>query len=499
MLMALPKRSLRLLASFAFLSATTFFHLAGCGPGETDSNGQVPVKEACVPSKNPNPVEADCGFFVRTSGNDMAAGTKQAPVATLARAIELAGAGTGKAVYACAETFPEAVAVPAGVTIFGGLDCKVATWPYKSREGRTTIAPEPDKIPLTFAKGAAATHIENIVAQAADASAPSGSSIAVLAEGATVNLVLCDLIAGAGATGAIGATPADSIGPTDPSDPAIMGNPGTIACMGGPSGNVGGVEKPNALCPESIGGAGGTGLAEEGKAGSPGKPEDETFGHGGLGSTGGNCMDGGNGQPGVEGTPGTGATAESIGSISAKGYAGPAAPSGGIGTPGQGGGGGGGAKGKANCFGASGGSGGAGGCGGNGGLGGNGGGSSFALVSVGATFTFDQVTLTAGAGGTGGEGGIGQEGAIGGSGGTGGAQGTGTLAACKGGDGGPGGRGGKGGGGIGGHSAGIAFKGVSPSTAGATIKIGAPGAGGAGEGESGTGAPGIAADTIEFK
>jgi hypothetical protein len=76
---------------------------------------------------------------------------------------------------------------------------------------------------------------------------------------------------------------------------------------------------------------------------------------------------------------------------------------------------------------------------------------------------------------------------------------SGTSQACFGATGGNGGPGGKGGGGRGGHSIGIAYQGPTPSTLGATIQTGAAGQGGLGEGNSGSGAPGIKADIKAFE
>ena len=98
-------------------------------------------------------------------------------------------------------------------------------------------------------------------------------------------------------------------------------------------------------------------------------------------------------------------------------------------------------------------------------------------MSLGATLSFEKVTIKAGGGGDGGNGGDGQ---VGGNGGNGGA-GSATLDACNGGKGGQGGIGGKGGGGRGGHAIGVAYTGAAmPSIKGATFAKGTPGKGGTG-------------------
>jgi len=468
------------------------------GPGavassSTGAGGGGPDAK-CVPSMNSGSVGDECGVFVALGGDDTKDGTKASPVGSLTKAIELANKGGG-AVYACAQVFQEAVEIPAGVSFFGGLECQ-GDWGY-SEGKKTTIEGAPDGIPLRIVKGAGSVLVEDVLVKAADATVAGGSSIAVIVDGATVELTRCGIVAGNGMAGDKGATPLDSVGPVDPTDPAIKGKNGTNACMGDVSGNPGGEATANALCDVSIGGKGGTGgvTIASGGAGANGEPAgDANKGLGGAGDTGAGCDPGGFGQPGAAGMPGAGAA--DVGVISASGYTGAAGAPGADGNPGQGGGGGGGAKGKAGCNGASGGGGGAGGCGGKGGQGGLAGGASIALISINAKLTFNDVNLTAGNGGAGGDGGDGQDGGIGGIGGFGG-LGMSTLKGCSGGEGGSGGLGGKGGGGRGGHSVGIAFTGSAP-TPPANVKLGTPGVGGIGADMTFDGMAGEAAKSLEM-
>lgn len=469
------------------------------GPGASASSGAgggMPDAK-CVPSMNSSPVGDDCGVFVELGGDDGKDGTKSAPVKSLVKAIELAQKGGG-AVYACAQVFAEAVEIPAGVSLFGGLDCQ-GDWAYS--EGKpTTIEGTADAVPLTIVKGAGSVRLEDVLVRAVDATVPGGSSVAAIVDGATVDLVRCEFIAGNGMAGEKGSTPMENIGVLDnPDDPTIAGSAGTNACMGDPvAGNPGGMGKLNDLCNESAGGNGGDGgiAATNGASGTDGIPAgDGAKGKAGTGDVGTGCEPGGYGQDGAPGAPGAGGV--SPGAISVAGYAGAAGEPGGRGGSGQGGGGGGGGKGKVACNGASGGGGGSGGCGGFGGLGGSAGGSSIALMSLNATLTFTDVTLTAGNGGAGGDGGDGQIGGIGGTGGKGGVPVAGTTKGCAGGDGGFGGTGGPGGGGRGGHSIGIAFSGKSP-TPPADVKMGTPGAGGAGMDMTFNGAAGEAVKSLEF-
>jgi hypothetical protein len=472
---------------------------ASSGSGSSGTGGG-----ACVPSAHADAVGDDCGVFVSVSaGDDAKDGTKGAPVKTLAKALSLAGA-SGKPVYACAETFPEALEVPAGMVLYGGLDCENG-WRYAGETKRTVLEGPADVIVLKLGAGPETTHIEDVNVRAEDASVDGGSSIAALAEaGANVELVRCELAAGLGRDGAKGATPTDSVGPSNPNDLPIRGANGTNACMGDMvTGNPGGAGTTNALCPTAIGGNGGAGRETMGDDGTDGQPAG-AFGMHGTGQPamgGWNCVAGGgqSGDFGADGAPGAGANA--LGTLTSDGIAGASGEPGQSGAPGQSGGGGGGAKGKPGCNGASGGGGGAGGCGGMGGLGGQAGGSSIALVSLGASFSFIEVNLVASNAGNGGEGGDPQGGGVGGFGGAGG-QGDSnaplTSKACSGGEGGAGGNGGKGGGGRGGHSLGIAYKGDAPPTDGLTIATGALGTGGIGAAMPGQGADGMKADTQVF-
>ena len=462
----------------------------------------------CVPGAGKDPVEDPCGVFVSSSlGDDKAGvGSKGKPYKTLAAAIS-AAAKSMKPVYACAETFPEALIVSEGVGLYGGLDCKQA-WKYTGA-AKSTLTADADAVPLTLSKTAGNVSLFDFKVQAVDAVISGGSSIAVIADQVTAAFERCDLIAGNGANGTAGTTPTDSVGPTSTFDNAIRGNDGQNACTSMAVTQLGGAGKDNAFCPTANGGPfGGTGGNGEVTVGDNGNAPVATA-QTALGGTGQPNIDpswdcstgaGHTGTKGMSGTDGVGA--KELGVITASGYGGVAGGDGVAGKPGQGGGGGGGAKGKALCSGASGGSGGAGGCGGHGGSGGTAGGASVALVSLGATLSLDAVTIQLGTGGDGGSGAFGQGGGVGGSGGLAGAgdvTAPPTSSACKGGDGGPGGLGGHGGGGRGGHAIGIAASGkVAPNIKGvAFAQKGTVGLGGKG-GASQDGDSGVLADVQLF-
>jgi hypothetical protein len=460
------------------------------GPGGSSSGGDGGTPSECVPSESGGPVGNECGVFVARGGDDASEGTRESPVATLAKAVELS-AKKGARVYACAEVFGEALVLDAGVEVYGGLECEKA-WAYVGAEKKTTLTAGADAIPLLMKSGASGARVADFAILAADAVMEGGSSIAVLADGAKAELVRCELVAGNGVNGAAGAS-GDANGTSATSGAA--GDAGKNACSDldgtpGPDAKLLGGNAVSNTCGSevSVGGSGGDGEVLFGGGGDVGQTG--TAGQAGSGEPAAgmwSCVQG-QGQIGSSGEPGMpGVGAVGLGTLSASGYAGMSGSAGTVGKAGQGGGGGGGAKGGMICpggvsgSGASGGSGGAGGCGGLPGQGGGPGGASIALVSLKASITLTDCSLTTSKGGDGGAGGDAQGGGPGGDPGKGG-KGVGVSnPACSGGQGGKGGNGGPGGGGLGGPSLGIAFRGNPPERQGKTVVTpGAPGAGGPG-------------------
>lgn len=491
--------------------------LVDCGTGGASASstgagggGAGGTPSSCIPSESSVPVASSCGAFVSSSlGKDTNAGTREAPFATLGAALAKLDGGR---VYACAEalSFTEALTISATAELYGGLDCK--SWAYVGTKSKTRLTATADAVPLTLTADA---KIADFAILAADATIDGGSSITVIADHATARFSRCDLGAGAGKAGLTGTMAPDPLEPTLADDPQIRGNDGANACSD-PTSSPGGVQKENDLCPSAngvpVGGQGGNGHPATGSNGDSSPPTAETA-LGGVGQPGINSPNlwscqtsaGNGGKNGADGVSGEGArSVASIGTLDKSGYNGVAGWPGLAAKPGQGGGGGGGARGKSMCAGASGGGGGAGGCGGLGGNGGRAGGASIALLSLGATLSFDKVKITTGSGGQGGDGGSGRGGGVGGNGGNGGIGDSGappTTAACNGGKGGQGGTGGKGGGGRGGHTIGIASSGaVVPSTKGITFSTkGTPGKGGAGEIDGmHDGDPGVQAEVQVF-
>jgi hypothetical protein len=465
------------------------------------------------PKDNPDAVSDTCGVFAKSGAAAGGTGSMQSPVATLAAAVDAAVMQKKRHIYACVGAFTEIVTVPAGITLYGGLDCENG---WAVTEGKTSLKGTPDMVPLTLAGGAGQTRVENFEVVAVDAAMGGGSSIAALAQdGSTVHFENSKLTAGNAQKGADGATSENSA-PMAPS----MSEAGKAACDSTTM-NAGANQNLNDCMPDedvmldelSIGGFGGMGLVQNSTPGVGGSadPMPETpAGDGGSNLVA--CASGGDGKAGANGADGDPGTAGlGAGSLDAVvGWVGASGGDGKKGKPGQGGGGGRGQAGKTGtpaCAGASGGAGGAGGCGGWGGTGGKAGGSSIALVSINATITMVNVVLSTGKAGDGGVGGMNQVGASGGLGGGGGAgktvNGTPLPAGCKGGAGGLGGRGGPGGGGAGGHSLGVAYMGQGPTVdkvefAIMTSNFGAGGLGGDNNSKGNGGEAGQAKNTLEF-
>jgi hypothetical protein len=457
----------------------------------TGSSGTGGTPINCIPSASNTPVANSCGVFVSSSlGNDNNEGTQAKPYKSIGAALMKADVAR---VYVCAESFTEEVTLAAAVDLYGGLDCK--SWAYVGATTKTTLTAKGDHIPLTLGNAAGAATMEDFAIVAAAATTPGGSSIAVLANGATASLTRCELTSGDASEG----------------DPGVSGGAqaaqaevGTKGDDAGTTGTfAGGAGGQNLVCALTGGKGGDGGAIMSGDGGDGFQGDGSLGGTKGLGDTGAGCSDGTKGGNGIPGPVALGA--QGIGVLSATGYQGPDGDAGQDGGNGKSGGGGGGSKASNTVHGAGGGGGGAGGCGGKHGTGGKAGGSSLALVSLGAKVTLAGCKLATGQGGAGGKGGDGQVGQAGGKNGDGGGDGGSVLApGCNGGAGGKGGNGGNGGGGLGGHALGIAVTGSVPTLDAATqkaITLGAKGTGGPGgnmDADMNHGAPGMASACWDF-
>ncbi len=479
----------------------------GAGSSSTGGGGAGgTATPSCDPSMATDAVADSCGVFVSSSlGTDTSqgTGTKARPYATLAKALMALDSNGGNTIYLCGESFKGSIALPSGISVLGALDCKKG-WAYLPSIP-STIAGDANSPALTVT-GVQASALHDLAIVAADATVDGGNSIAMLVDGATVELDRVGLVAGMARAGATGTTlgGSGSNGKTGTSGKSGCTSSAMVVPEAPPTIDCGGGEF-------SDGGYGGSGMVSTAGNGFEGEATPSISNpNGGTGqpSNGGQCTNGQPGLPGTNGTPGEGASG--LGTLDKNlGFVGIAGTNGKTkGHAGQGGGGGGGASGKQSCqvttnAGPAGGSGGTGGCGGEPGNGGLAGGSSMALVILSAKVTLAHASLTAKDAGNGGHGSDGQPGGLGVSGGL-GAQAL-TGSSCTGGKGGDGGKGGAGGGGLGGHSLPIAYSGPAPTLDDATVvlTVGAAGKGGDG-GNGGTnnvggkGADGLATEQRSF-
>ncbi|XYH93817.1 hypothetical protein ACMHYB_39085 [Sorangium sp. So ce1128] len=514
------------LISAILLFCTLTLAATGCGsaPGVDDPDGGPPCdgRTTCAGDSIPESVCLEhlaagratdgCGVFVDWFylGDDANPGTKDRPVRSLQRGIELARTGSGR-VLVTWDPFNESITLPSGVDIYGGF--QPLEW-----ERSETVTPVHG---MTKLAPASPGHIALIVepAGAGDTGATDGVSIIDHVQIMSSKYVGMLVLSG---------TAVEIIGSQILGTPAGGGRDGEEwpwpnQAATGPDGQYGGDTCSAATVPggaaavntcedgiPSIGGRGGDGFPDGAGDGEDGQPRVEskpTSGRGGDGDVPGvHCEPG---QVALHGEPGTvGASGKGRGRIDETGWHPDKAGDGSRGMPGQGGGGGGGRRGGlAVCGvtskgGAGGGSGGAGGCGGRGGRGGENGQPSIGIVALHAKVTVRDSVIISYDGGPGGDGGVPEEGGKGGRGAPGGAAGDGTWS-CQGASGGLGGPGGYGGPGRGGDSIGIAYLDEDQLTLdGVTFELGLPGPGGTSWAWSGdviTGEDGVAVETLRFR
>ncbi|XYH95852.1 DUF1565 domain-containing protein [Sorangium sp. So ce1128] len=161
-----------------------------------------PAASPCDGDPQGAPALDGCGVFVRADGDDRNPGTRKQPVKTLQRAIVLAAGGRSdgeaptRRVYACGETFEEAVVLPSGVDLWGGRRCADGDWSFGWSFGGAdqliTIAPGPAGVPVRVLDGGGATStMFGVRVVAAEGSASDGkSSIGmILSQGAKLRVV----------------------------------------------------------------------------------------------------------------------------------------------------------------------------------------------------------------------------------------------------------------------------------------------------------------------
>jgi len=401
-------------------------------------------------------------IFVSPEGSDDNVGTQLAPLATLTKAVEVAGGD--KLVLVCSASYDEHVSITAGARIYGGFKC--ADW--SSDTGRPVFKPATAGPALKVDTVTEEVLIDGLSFEVGDAVAAGETALASLVNASPkVTLRSVSLTAGKGKAGANGTLtnfvfPNASTLNGNPEGPAGSGGGEKIcACQAGLM-SVGGLGGP----PSSSGLNGAKGLPDHGLGGGQGGNPDA-----------GDCGAGSSGKKGSDAAakePASGAAI--LGTALASGWLAAPGTDGATGAPGQGGGGGA----SLNSLG-HGGGGGCGGCGGNGGPAGKGGGGSVALLAIGSPVLLEACMLTTADAGNGGSGVDGQPGQQDiGSGG----NSVASANSCGGGTGGKGAAGGASGGGAGGISVGVLWKGamaptVSVDTTITNGKAGAKGLGGA--------------------
>ena len=469
----------------------------GCASGNSGSpdTGGGPIDAYVMPDSGCGALPCDA-IYVARSGNDTAAGTKMAPMKSIAAAITRASASMPPlAVFVKSGVYPEPITMKVGVSVYGGFDDAWAQNPAVTTEIDSPTSPA-----VTFDAINAGTVLDKVTVKSPDATSPGQSSVAVVITGSKmIELRAVTVLPGIGAAGIDGSDGGNGTAGTN----GASGNPGversgaflcnnravplgggggTSSC--GRTGGTGGQPGTGS----SGGSSGGTGV--NGTPGGPGAPGSRQDGGGG-----------GNGNPGGNGSSGAGGV--EVGVFVGSSYMpsnGSAATSGASGNGGGGGGGGGGGTTDCDSTGSSGGGGGAGGCTGSGGMPATGGGGSFGVLAVDSAIVVKSSTVTANRGGAGGRGGRGGVGGAGGAGGPGGPYGGGSEQddggfGAAGGPGGAGGNGGHGGGGGGGPSAGLVCLGTSTiAIPQSTVEGGTGGDGGTSMGNPGM--PGISTRAI---
>lgn len=183
------------------------------------------------------------GVFVSVTGTLDGAGTRAAPVSTIAKGIKLAKQAR-KRVFVCAGTYNEALTLEDGVSILANLDCSAPQWKYGLAHA---VLASPTSPAITARDISTATRIDGLDVVAPAGTAEKLSSIALLAVG-SAGLTLADgkLESGAGLKGMDGVDPAPVVAstlrlPEDKSTPAACFFLGTRCKAGAYTARAGGL------------------------------------------------------------------------------------------------------------------------------------------------------------------------------------------------------------------------------------------------------------------
>lgn len=372
--------------------------------------GEAP--EPPPPPTKPNEITEQFGVFVSTAGQASAAGTRTAPLATIAAGIARAKA-TGKAkVFVCEGSYAEAIEVADGVSIEGRIDCSTPNWTLDPSKHVDVVAPSSPALRATNIL--VPTRIDGLYVSSPDATVSSESSIAfVVTDSNALTFANGRIAAGAGAKGDDGVegetlimNVSPNAEPRLPAQPCVRGL-NAVECQTGDPNNRPRISRQagaRATCTTADGRVvANTAGGEGGAGGLYDRARQQDFWTEYFAPTAGMAGTG----TGTDGTPGTSGSA---GMLTPAGYTPSHGTSGTSGSFGMGGHGGAGIApsrleiGAKPFWGSEGGGGGAGGCQGMAGTAGKGGGASIAVLSVRSALGLEKTQIVSGAGGVGGTG-----------------------------------------------------------------------------------------------
>ncbi|MGH7286301.1 MAG: DUF1565 domain-containing protein, partial [Polyangiaceae bacterium] len=336
----MPKSTLHV-ATAVFVAVGASVWLA-CGSstfsaGDAGTQNVPPNCDANAdPKDSPPCVDNSIGVFVSPSGDDSAAGTKEAPLLTIAKALTKADSQHNR-IYLCTGTYAETVRLTGPVSIYGGYSC--SDWSYAGTAGGTApkIAPTSPGYALDVESVGTSVTIEDVELDAKSGKNPGDSSIAVLVVNSSgpVTFRRAMIVAGDGSAGVAAASTSNYTGAT-----AHYGSQG-VSDNGAPANVCSGACVDGTV---STGGAGG-GKDQDGADGGPAIPASPIAGddgYGGIAPGAAACPSGTAPHNGANGASGAGGTvgAANAGMLSGAGWkvsSGSNGPNGGIAQGGGGG------------------------------------------------------------------------------------------------------------------------------------------------------------------
>ncbi len=128
-----------------------------------------------------------CIYVSASTGDDASSGTRNAPVETIAKAIQVAQAARVPAVCLSGELYQEAVTVVSGISIYGGFDHANADFKFRRTSSVTTTVRATGTV-FHAPSIAQPTHIEGISIEALSPSSAGASTYGVRLGGGTADL-----------------------------------------------------------------------------------------------------------------------------------------------------------------------------------------------------------------------------------------------------------------------------------------------------------------------